>query len=137
MSDTRFYYERMRGRARHLVERLDDVMAGLLQADQAVDEVMKADLDNPGELAPTEAADLRQALENALYSVRAAERIAVTHAGDVLRAMRGSALFGDAEIAGEVTLKRRRDRGDDGLHVDGRERFELRHIPDHADADEL
>jgi hypothetical protein len=137
MSDTRFYYERMRGRARHLVERLDEVMAGLLQADRAVDEVMKADLDNPGELSPTEAADLRQALENALFSVRAAERIAVAHAADVLRAMRGSGLIGDTEIAGEVALQRRRDRGDHGLHLRGGERFELPHVPDHADADDL
>lgn len=137
MSDTRFHYERMRGRARQLVERLDDVMAGLLQADRAVDDVMKADLDNPGELSPTDAADLRQALENALFSVRAAERIAVAHAADVLRAMRGSGLVGDADIAGEVALQRRCHRGDHGLHVGRGERIELRHVPDHADADEL
>jgi hypothetical protein len=136
MGDTRFFYERMRDRARHLVEKLDDAMAGVLVVDQAVDEVMKADMDNPGELSPTDAADLRQSLENALFSLRAAERIAVEHTGDVARAMRDSAV-GGADLARQVALQCRADRGDDGLHVCRRERVELRHVTDHADADQL
>jgi hypothetical protein len=88
MSDTQVYYEQLRGRARHLVTRLDDAMTDLMTADTAVGEVMKADMDNPGELSTTDAADLRQLLDTALFSIRSAERIAVEHASDVDRAMR-------------------------------------------------
>lgn len=141
MSDTRFYYEQMRGRARHLVETLDDAMTGLLLADSAVDEVMKADMDNPGELSPTDAADLRQSLESALFSLRAAERIAVEHAADVARATRNSGpadgTIDGTEVAGQVSLQGRRHRGHHGLHAGGGERVELRDVPDHADADQL
>lgn len=135
MSDTRFYYQRLHDRARHLVERLDDAMAGLLLADRAVDEVMKADMDNPGELSPTDAADLRQSLETAMFSVRAAERIAVAHIADVVRAMRNSALIRESEIPGEVALQGRRDRGDHGVHVGGGERVELDHVSGQTDTD--
>jgi hypothetical protein len=88
MSDTRLYYEQLRGRARQLVTQLDDAMNGLMSVESAVDDVMRADMDNPGELSTTDAADLRQLLETALFSVRAAERIAVEHVNDVDRAMR-------------------------------------------------
>lgn len=88
MSDTRLYYEQLRGRARQLVKRLDDVTNGLIMVESAVDEVMRADMDNPGELSTTDAADLRQLLDTALFSVRAAERIAVEHVNDVDTAMR-------------------------------------------------
>ena len=88
MSDTRLYYEQLRGRARQLVKRLDDAMNELMSADSAVEEVMRADMDNPGELSTTDAADLRQLLDTALFSLRAAERIAVEHVNDVDRAMR-------------------------------------------------
>jgi hypothetical protein len=88
MSDTRLYYEQLRGRARRLVTQLDDAMNGLMSVESAVDDVMRADMDNPGELSTTDAADLRQLLETALFSVRAAERIAVEHVNDVDRAMR-------------------------------------------------
>jgi hypothetical protein len=137
MSDTRTCYERMRERARRLVEQVDDAMTGLLLADRAVDEVMRADMDRPGELSPTDAADLRQSLENAMFSLRAAERIAVEHASDVARAMRTSPVAGESEISGEVTLQRRRDRGDHRLHVGTGERVELRHVTDQPDADQL
>lgn len=88
MSDTRLYYEQLRGRARQLVNRLDDAMNDLMSANSAVEEVMRADMDNPGELSTTDAADLRQLLDTALFSLRAAERIAVEHVNDVDRAMR-------------------------------------------------
>ncbi|GAB2973524.1 hypothetical protein LWP59_30435 [Amycolatopsis acidiphila] len=88
MSDTRLYYEQLRGRARQLVDRLDDTMNDLVLVESAVEEVMRADMDNPGELSTTDAADLRQLLDATLFSVRAAERIAVEHVNDVDRAMR-------------------------------------------------
>lgn len=88
MSDTRLYYEQLRGRARQLVDRLDDAMNDLMSADSAVEEVMRADMDNPGELSTTDAADLRQLIDTTLFSLRAAERIAVEHVNDVDRAMR-------------------------------------------------
>ncbi|TVT49670.1 hypothetical protein FNH05_16710 [Amycolatopsis rhizosphaerae] len=87
MSDTRTYYEQLRARARHLLGKLDDTMSDLLAVESAVDEVSKADMDNPGELSTTDAADLRQFLDTALFSIRAAERIAVEHVNDVDRAM--------------------------------------------------
>lgn len=87
MSDTRNYYEQLRGRARHLLSKLDDTMCDLLAVESAVDEVAKADMDNPGELSTTDAADLRQFLDAALFSLRGAERIAVEHVNDVDRAM--------------------------------------------------
>jgi hypothetical protein len=88
MSDTRSYYEQLRARARQLTSKLDDAMADLLAVEASVDEVMKADMDNPGELSTTDAADLRQFLDTALFSVRAAERIALDHVNDVDGAMR-------------------------------------------------
>ncbi|KAA9152915.1 hypothetical protein FPZ12_035990 [Amycolatopsis acidicola] len=104
MSDTRCYYEQLRGRARHLVARIDDVMAELLSVEAAVEEVMQADMDNPGELSTTDSADLRQFVEAAQFSVRAAERIAVEHANDVDRAMQRLGLAarrnGESELAG-------------------------------------
>lgn len=136
MGDTRFYYEQLRDRARRLVRKLDDAMTGVLLADSAVDEVMKADMDNPGELSPTDAADLRQSIENALFALRAAERIAVEHAADVGRAMRAS-LAVDADASGEVTLQGRTDGGDHRLDVRRRQRGEHRHVPDHAEPDDL
>lgn len=93
MSDTRCYYDQLRGRARHLVTTLDDVVHGLVLAERGVDEVLRADMDNPGELSTTDAADLRQNIESALFSVRAAERIACEHVRDVDRAMRGLGLL--------------------------------------------
>jgi hypothetical protein len=90
MGDSKDYYEQLRGRARHLVRKLNDVLADLALADHAVDEVMKADMDNPGELSPMDAADLRQLLETALFSVRGAERIAAGHEGDVERVIEGN-----------------------------------------------
>jgi hypothetical protein len=88
MGDTRLYYEQLRGRARQLVNRLDDTMNDLVLVERAVDEVMRADMDNPGELSTTDSGDLRQLLDTAMFSVRAAERIAVEHVNDVDRAMR-------------------------------------------------
>ncbi|TNC23931.1 hypothetical protein [Amycolatopsis alkalitolerans] len=92
MSDTRLYYEQLRGRARQLVNRIDDAMDGLLSVDGAIDEVMRADMDNPGEMSTTDAEDIRRMLDTARFSLRAAERIAVTHAGDVDGAMRRGGL---------------------------------------------
>lgn len=100
MSDTRCYYEQLRGRARHLVSTLDDVVHGLVVAERGVDDVLRADMDNPGELSTTDAADLRQSLDSALFSVRAAERIAVEHVRDVDRAMRELGLLPPRAEAG-------------------------------------
>ena len=88
MSDTQVYYEQLRGRARRLVASLDDAMTDLMSVELAVAEVMKADLDNPGEMSTTDGADLRQLLDTAQFSVRAAERIAVEHSNDVEQAMK-------------------------------------------------
>lgn len=93
MSDTRCYYETVRGRARHLVTTLDDVVHGLVVAELGVDQVLRADMDNPGELSTTDAADLRQCIDSALFAMRAAERIAVEHVRDVDRAMRDLGLL--------------------------------------------
>ncbi|WP_236788775.1 hypothetical protein [Amycolatopsis sp. GM8] len=95
MSDTQLYYEQLRGRARQLVNRLDDALDGVLAIDRAVDEVMRADMDNPGELSTTDGEDLRQFLDTARLSLRAAERIAVAHASDVEGAMRRLGLAGE------------------------------------------
>jgi hypothetical protein len=56
MSDTRIYCEQLRAGARRVLSKLDDAMADLLSAEATVDEVMKADMDNPGELSTTDAA---------------------------------------------------------------------------------
>lgn len=88
MSDTRLYYGQLRGRARQLVKQLDNAMHGLLDAEIAVEQVTRADMDNPGELTTTDTADLRQLLESAQFAVRAAERIANEHVKDVEGAMR-------------------------------------------------
>ncbi len=98
MSDTRTYYEQLRGRARHLVVKLDDAMADLMAVETAMEEVAKADMDNPGELSTTDTADLRQFLETARFSVRAAERIAVEHSNDVDRAMQRLGLVPGANL---------------------------------------
>ncbi|GHF85843.1 3',5'-cyclic AMP phosphodiesterase CpdA [Amycolatopsis bartoniae] len=88
MSDTRMYYGQLRGRARQLVKRLDEAMHGLMAVETAIEDVVRADMDNPGELSTTDRGDLRQFLETAQFSVRAAERIANEHVNDVERAMR-------------------------------------------------
>lgn len=88
MSDTRRYYEQLRGRARQLVDRLDDALDGVLSVDRAVDDVLRADMDNPGELSTTDSEDLRRLLDSARFSLRCAERIAVAHVGDVEEATR-------------------------------------------------
>ncbi|GAA5159803.1 MULTISPECIES: hypothetical protein [Amycolatopsis] len=87
MSDTQCYYGQMRGRARQLVSKLDDAMNDLVLVEAAVEEVLRADMDNPGELSTTDGADLRQFLDSAQLAVRAAERIANEHVRDVERAM--------------------------------------------------
>ena len=88
MSDTQVYYEQMRGRVRQLVVALDDTMTDLMAVELSVTELMKADMDNPGELSTTDGADLRQFIDTAQFSIRAAERIAVEHANDVDQAMK-------------------------------------------------
>ena len=88
MSDTQMYYGQLRGRARQLVKQLDEAMHGLLAVETAIEQVLRADMDNPGELSTTDSSDLRQFLETAQFSVRAAERIANEHVSDVEQAMR-------------------------------------------------
>ena len=88
MSDTKVYYEQMRGRARRLVTTLDDAMTEMMSVELAVNDVLKGDMDNPGELSTTDGADLRQLLETAQFSLRAAERIAVEHSTDIGQAMK-------------------------------------------------
>ncbi|HVW42711.1 MAG TPA: hypothetical protein VHC18_15300 [Amycolatopsis sp.] len=95
MSDTQVYYEQLRGRARRLVASLDDTTTDLMAVEMALTELMKADMDNPGELSTTDGADLRQFIETAQFSIRAAERIAVEHSNDVEQAMKRLGLLGE------------------------------------------
>ena len=95
MSDTQVYYELLRDRARRLVGSLDDATTDLMAVEIAVTEVMKGDMDNPGELSTTDGADLRQLLETAQFSIRAAERIAVEHSNDVDQAMKRLGLIAE------------------------------------------
>ncbi|MTD53626.1 hypothetical protein [Amycolatopsis pithecellobii] len=104
MSDTRLYYEQLRGRARQLVNRLDDAMDGVLAIDRAVDDVLRADMDNPGELSTTDSEDLRQLLDTARFSLRSAERIAVAHVSDVEAAMRRLGLAGEKTTVSAVPV---------------------------------
>ena len=95
MSDTKVYYEQLRGRARQLVASLDDTMTDLMAVELAINEVFKADMDNPGEMSTTDSHDMRYLLERAQFSIRAAERIAVEHSNDVEQAMKRLGLLPD------------------------------------------
>ncbi|NKQ56578.1 hypothetical protein HFP15_27240 [Amycolatopsis sp. K13G38] len=93
MSDTKVYYEQLRGRARQLVTSLDDTMTDLMAVEIAINEVSKADMDNPGEMSTTDTGDIRHLLETAQFSIRSAERIAVEHSNDVEQAMKRLGLW--------------------------------------------
>lgn len=83
MSDTRNYCQLRSQRARDLRVRIDDAINALLVVNRAIDEVSHADMDMPGELDAVELGDLQRCVETALFSMRAAERIANAHIADM------------------------------------------------------
>jgi hypothetical protein len=83
MSDTHDYYHRLGTRARALRDGIDEAINALLVVHQLVGDVGKADMDLPGVVRETEHRDLRQCIESALFSARAAERTTLVHISEV------------------------------------------------------
>lgn len=89
MSDSNKHAARMGERASTLCDRLDDAISAVLEADQAMREVARSDLDAAGEMASTDQGDLVRCLEDAGFAVRTAERIALGHLSEARRAAAG------------------------------------------------
>lgn len=89
MNDSDQQFVRMRERASDLCHRIDDAVSALMAVSSAVHEVARSDLDVAGELAVTDHEDLVRCVDDATFSTRTAERIALEHLDDVRRAAAG------------------------------------------------
>ena len=79
MSDRTTYYETLRRRAGALQHDIDEGIQALLRVEQRLQDVAQADFGEPGELSPTDHADLKTCLTQALFYLREAEHLTHNH----------------------------------------------------------
>ncbi|WP_236793300.1 hypothetical protein [Amycolatopsis sp. GM8] len=92
MSDRADYYKKLRTRASNLRTELDDGIQAFMTVDRRVDEIGKADFDEPGELSTTDYDDLKTCVEKVLFYARMAEKASNDHISELDRELRNLGL---------------------------------------------
>jgi hypothetical protein len=83
MSDRAEYYVKLRTRASNLRTELDDGIQAFMTVDRRVQEIGKADFDEPGELSATDYDDLKTCVRMALFYARMAEKANNDHMSEL------------------------------------------------------